>query len=260
MRGRITVISDVDDVLRRGKEPVAQEVGEAICEFRARGSRFLMITGAPKSHLPLYIPADAYFAETGAVWKREGRKWTYSKKAKEAIGALRASLGIAKEDGLDEIEEGTIIVEGIRSCSLTILFGHPPHYPSFEGTAQKEEVERRITQIISEDERLFSSIHRGSGVATIGERPYEWIDITVTTKALTVEKILQGCEHQEAYYLGDGRNDLDAMNLPGITPVGFRNSIPQIQELAQQRGIYIPLPAPPEGVVRFFDLLQQRGG
>lgn len=259
MTRAILVISDVDDILRRGKDAVDPKVKQAIREFRTQEAKFVVITGAPASHLPLYLPADVYFAESGAVWKRRKGKWMYSKEAKRVIDALRASLGITKEDGLDEIEEGKIIVEGMRSCSLTILFGHPPHYPSLESTARKEDVERRVAQIVSRDKQLFSSIHQGSGRATLGEQLYEWIDITVTTKALTVAQILQRSDHQEAYYLGDGRNDFDAMNLPRIIPVGFKNSIPQIQELAQQRGIYIPLPAPPEGVVQFFDLLKQRG-
>ena len=250
------VISDIDGVLRDNKEPPSKELCEIIIRLCApelhdiaRGMLFFMITGAPVAHLPS-LPALLAFAESGAVKRLGNGDYVVKGKGMNAIRTLRKLLRITREDGLDEIEEGSIIIEEPRFCSLTLLFGQPPHYPDTKTTAPPSIVEERIRRLIAHAQLPLQVIPARS-------RTYAWLDIVATTKAEVIKELLAQKEWMRAYYLGDGSNDLEVMRFPSIVPVGFRNSIEEIKELARMRGIYIAIPGPIGGALRFFEKLVQ---
>ena len=164
----------------------------------------------------------------------------YDKEAQDAIKRLRRRLGIEVDDGPSLIPGvGTVIVEGGRWASLTLLTGTPPHYPGVMGDAALEPLKPLVWQY---------GLQAMSGRDTV----YKWLDCIPGGKELTVRRFL---DRGPLYYLGDGFNDLASMELSGVIPVGFQNSIPEIQALAKQRGIYVDLPGPDGGVTEFFQRL-----
>lgn len=243
------VIADIDEILRENKQPLPEDVREGLRKFQGKGGELTCITGAPLGHVPkpLFSIAKVIFAEMGGVSLKEGEMTLF--KAEE-IEHLRSLLGITASDGFQEIEEGNVIIEGPRQASLTLLFGKPPHYP-IQSTADFGRAKERIELLIKEH-RLSVHLTPGKG----SQHEYQWLDITVTTKAETVKRLLaQDDPGGPIFYLGDGGSDFEAMKILEVIPVGFTNCLPEIQELAQSRGVFIPLPAPHGGTVAFFSSL-----
>ena len=249
----ILVVSDLDEVLRADKGPVARELAEAIARIGSRSDvTICIITGAPHAHIPPIFYHTA-FAESGAVRLDQHGTLAIAHEGEEVIKDLRRALGITKDDGIDEIKEGSVIIEEPRFCSLTLLFGAPPHYPGLITSASPAKVMERIKDFVGD--RRAAGLHILPGA----HKSYEWIDITTTTKEATVGRLLAAMpDVKKAYYLGDGRNDLAVMRNPHITPVGFANSIPEIQELVYICGIYIPHPGPQGGALEFFRFLESQ--
>ena len=237
------VFCDVDGVLRKRKGiAVTPEIHREITLFRGDGGIFNMITGAPLAHVP-DIPAHMVFAEAGGVKVVQGKKYVFEQ-GQAAVLALRQRLGILQEDGIVETSRGSLIVEGPhRDTSLTFLFGCPPHYPGCVTSADMDEVNGWIHGVIREFSLRLSIGH---------DTTYSYSDIFSLTKRQTVEAAMCEAGWRCAYFLGDQNPDCDAMCVPGIIPVGFSNSIDEIQLLAQGNGVYIDLPGPEGGVVEFF--------
>ncbi len=248
----ILVVSDLDEVLRSDKGPVAPELAGAIARVGSRADvKICIITGAPAAHVPPIFYHVA-FAESGAVRIDRGGSLTIMHEGALVIRDLREMLGITKDDGLDEIKEGSVIIEEPRFASLTLLFGRPPHYPGISTSASSVQVLLKIEDFLHERR---AALHILPGV----HKDYEWIDVTTTTKEATIGRLLKEMpEVKKAYYLGDGRNDLAVMRNPNITPVGFANSIPEIRELAYVLGIYISYPGPEGGALEFFGFLESQ--
>lgn len=249
MNAKVTVISDLDGTLRYDKAPLAPCL---IQEMRGAWAHtdmlFIALTGGTVDHLPSLPFPYVGCAESGAVIKHNGRLVT-NPHARQAIAAFKNVF--ESEDVLDgpmELPEGDFIWEGIRHATITLLRGSPPHYP-VTVSGSLESLKLRIEHII-----MSTLTPRGLSLACIPghSATYEWLDIVPVTKEDTVVQLMQALGFTKAYYLGDGRNDLNAMRLPEITPVAFSNSIPEIIALAQQSGIFIDLPGPAGGAEKFF--------
>ncbi len=245
------VVSDIDGVLRRDKQPLPADIREALGRFKEKGGELVCITGAPLHNVPfeLFDLSNLVLAEMGGVRRRGGKVELVGA---EAIELLRALLGIAPFWGLQEIEEGTVIVDGPRDASLCLFSGAPPHWPS-TAAADLSLVEKRVSSLITQH-GLSLSVMPGR------DETYGWLDMTVTTKAEAVQRLLEDLAGpcSEVYYLGDTESDLPAMQLSGVIPVGFLNCIPRIQALAREQGIFIPQNASDRGVVEFFSRFLNR--
>ena len=241
------VFCDVDGGLRRQKGVrISSEIRQAVTSFNEDLGIFYMITGAPLEHVP-DLPAWRIFAEAGGVYVR--KQDHIFEPGREAVLELRRRLEIFQEDGVVETSWGSVIVEGPkRFTSLTLLFGRPPHYPGAVTSADMEEVNAWIGEFARELSLTLSVGH---------DTTYSYSDIFSVTKRQTVAAVMEEERLLHAYFLGDKHPDLEAMLVPGIIPVGFSNSIKDIQVLAQRKGVYIDLPGPEGGVVEFFRLLKE---
>ena len=236
------VFCDVDGTLRRGKNgAVSGETIEAASRFIYNGNTLYLITGAPVAHLPRgwkEWTSGAYVELGGVLLLPTGEMRVCGEEALPAIERLRARLGIEVDDGWAQLPDGlgSVIVDGGRSASLTLLTGTPPHYPGLVGDAALED----LVPIVQK-----------AGLQSIlgGDTVYRWLDCVLSGKETAVQPFLG---KDSVFYLGDDRNDVGAMKLPGVIPIGFANSISRIRELAQKGGTYIDLPGPEGGVAEFF--------
>jgi hypothetical protein len=243
------VFSDVDLTQRWGKHPISAENVEGIWAFRERGGLVIPITGAPFTHIPHVLKKDFAFSESGAVvsWIEGDSIKNEIIAPQESIWALeelQLRLGVSPCGGWNKIQQGYVFVEGPRRASLTLVSGYHPHaFPSgMFHTVSLEVLEYTVGSII--EENGFPLQMR------IGEaKEYQWVDVLCGfEKHHAVEFFLKETGFSSIYYLGDGANDLKAMQLSGVVPVGFRNSIAEVRETVYQRGgIYIDKNGPDGG-------------
>ena len=248
-REKPVVMADVDGVLRDTKSSVPAVTREQIEKFHARGGIFGMITAAPFEHIP-EIPAHILCAESGAVCRfpeRDGLQ--IFEPGRLAIAELKQCLGIEVDNGLARLCGQPVIVEGPRKASLTLLSGKPPHYPDLSVPSLSEELMGELEKAIQEHEL---DLH----VSCASDTTYAWVDIVSVTKARTMEVQVE-LLGKGIFFLGDGEHDFWAMKVPGVIPVGFSNSIPKIQELADKTGVLINLRGPDGGAAEFFRRLNE---
>ncbi len=251
---KICVVFDVDGILVVNKGPMDASVSQSLDRFGANGGKLIVITGAPLKHIPRELfsfSGATLLAEHGAVQWRD-RETTVLGEA-EAIDKIKKGMGITVQDGVQKIDGGTIIVEGPRLASLTLLFGRPPHYPSGEATANPKVITARIKEII-ERENLPVSVWPGH------DGSYSYLDLIITTKRKTIQRLIKNGTLSTPFpYLGDKENDLEVMRLKGVIPVAFPNCIGEIISLAAQKGkngIYIPYLPYKEGIPKFLELVK----
>ena len=241
---RTLILCDVDEVLRPGKQPVSADLIDIISYVRRIGVHVGMITGGALSQLP-DIAVDLAFAESGGVMRLPDGNVRVNDQLNGAIAKLDQFLGLRGSTGWQEPPAGGVILEEERFSGRTFLFGSPPHYPGLCARGSLEDLYQRISDYITQNAVRLMVM---PGVA----QTYRWLDVISVTKEETLSRILHECSYDKIYYLGDGPNDLVSMQLPGIVPVGFANSIAAIREIAQARGEYIPLPGPEGGSYEFF--------
>ncbi|MEK7561207.1 MAG: hypothetical protein AAB539_04630 [Patescibacteria group bacterium] len=251
---RILIASDVDGVLRYRKEPLAPELERAILDCRdTRGSAIMvhrcLITAAPLAHLPR-LGVEFGLAESGGIIRyASGETFTFDQGTDDIL-RLREFLGIAVENGPETLTEGRVIIEGIRRTSLTLLFGAPPHYAGIKTAASVADVLTRIQEYINaSDARLH--------IYCAATKSYEWIDVMTWSKERAISLLIAQMRYDKMYYLGDGTNDLPVMQRRDVIPVGFTNSIAEIRDLAEERGIFINREGPLGGAEEFFRLFAQ---
>lgn len=239
------VFSDLDDTLRWAKDPLSAETKRAISCFRRKGGLLIPITGGPKRHIPDYLINPCAFCESGAVMLlRQETIVLASLEGLEAIKYISALVGVKIRDGPCTIlDKYRVIIEGPREACLTIVSGKHSLYPNTQTDAPIEDIKNTIQDIIHQCSLPLTIV---SGVCG----GYDWIDInTQFKKDSAVKWFLQSIYVPYAYYLGDGINDYEAMNLPCVIPIGFKNSAPNIKELVLRRGgIMIDKPGPDGGV------------
>ncbi|HEX9721834.1 MAG TPA: hypothetical protein VGA53_01075 [Candidatus Paceibacterota bacterium] len=236
------VFTDVDETQRWGKDDISSANAEAIKNFREHGL-LIPITGAPLWHIPPELQGGIMYGESGGVLQLPNKQIVelVPEEGTEAIRKLRSLLGICAMEGLDFIDGDSVLLEGPRYVSLTLVSGRHPHYPGKVGTISIEKLEERIGRLI-EDHRLPLVIRKG--VADT----YSWLDITVLfEKHNAVACFLERTGLCGVYYLGDGANDVESIKHPCVVPVGFKNSIPEIQTTCKDHGILIRDKDGPDG-------------
>jgi hydroxymethylpyrimidine pyrophosphatase-like HAD family hydrolase len=247
---KIIVFSDIDKTIRWDKGPLSSRTEQAILKFSACGGLFIPITGGPRNHIPNSILNPLAFAESGALCLFTDRRRRYiiaSQNEISAIQSLKKILNINVRDGPCKIlGEYPVIIEGIREASLTIICGQHSLYPHLDGqdTCSIFEISEIIAQIIRKNSLPLNFI-----VGTA--ETYSWLDITGGfRKDDAIDWFVNTFKFSKVYFMGDGMNDYEAMLLPNVTPVGFRNSIPEIKEIITQReGIMIAQSDGPDGGV-----------
>lgn len=249
-RKEMKIVADVDGTLRAKKnDQLPAEMRERVFTLRKQGVEFYLLTGAPAGHVPREISFDSAFAEFGGVRIDSdgllGVEWGLARD----IEILRKAIGVDVSYGAGKAGGLPVFLEGPRWTSLALLTGRPAHCFGFSSNTSIGALEEMVKKTLVR-ERLPLHLSRG-------EKPgeYSWLDITATTKEATVAALQDG---GKIFYLGDGENDLEAMRLPGVIPVGFRNSVLEIRRLACQRGVYIDKPGPYGGALEFFNLLLER--
>ena len=255
MKASISIISDVDGVLRQNKEPIGKQVIQAIKQV-ARGVNFSALSGAPIHHLKdLFEIPITVFGEMGGV-KRNGLSGEIKidEKKRKEIKDFKEIISLKKENGLTEIKlDGRsvpVIVEGPRFTSICILGGNPPHYP-WRVPPIMEKVVEKIEEIIERHGFKLSCIPGSIPEKDRKSKKYNWLEIVSVTKEETVRQLIK--ETQKVYYIGDGTSDFRVMEkLPGIIPVAIENSIPEIQKIAKGKGIFINKPGP-QGFLEFIE-------
>jgi hypothetical protein len=248
MAVRTLILCDVDDVLRPGKQPMALDLIQLIFKVRTKNIHVGMITGGAFSQLPNF-PVDLAFAESGGVMRLPGGCMYVVGNLNGIIAGFDQYLGVNSVEGWQEPPVGGVILDCLRFSSRGFLFGRPPHYPGLHAAASYEDFLARASEYV-----FLQAPHLSIVPGTANG--YRWFDVVSTTKEKTVLQLMEGSIYGKIYYLGDGNNDLAAMQLPDITPVGFSNSIAQIQEIARSRGHYIDLPGPEGGSYEFFRRLR----
>lgn len=240
------VFSDLDNTLRWVKEPVSSCVEHEILEFRKNGGLFLPISGGARLHIPKFLIDPIAFAESGALLIYNHRvKILATPKELAALKSLSLLLGVHVKDGLCKmLEQYTAIIEGPREAALTIISGKHPLYPGIESDVPIEKVENVVRRLI---EKHSMPLRVLSGI--LGT--YFWLDITTMFKKEQAVVWFRDVIHRPyVYYLGDGINDYEAMNLLCVIPVGFKNSVPEIKDLIRARGgILIENKTGPDGGV-----------
>jgi len=243
---KITVISDIDGILRQEKKDIEPAIKEQIKNFCKSGdNRLVAITGAPLSHVPLILLnyCERVYAEHGGVCRREG---DIHCSPPVALTDLMKRLGIKTANGREEISEGIVIIEGERRTGVTILFGSAPHYPEIITTADFTAILNKIQNIV-QAEKLPLFIYHGASDG------YRWVDVASTTKAITIGNLIGSGKYHKSFYLGDGDNDYEVMSSCDVIPVGFSNSNHSIQAIARQKGIFINEHAVKGGAAEFFE-------
>lgn len=241
---KITVISDIDGILRQDKKDIELALKKQIQDLCESGNRLIAITGAPLSHIPpiLLDYCEMVYAEHGGVCKRGG---DVNYLLPIALTDFIKLMGIKTANGRDEINEGVIIIEGERKTGITILFGPASHYPKITTTAGFTAVLNKIKNIV-QAEKLPLFIYHGSSDG------YSWVDIASTTKAITIGNLIRSGCYGKPFYLGDGDNDYEVMSYCDVIPVGFLNSKSSIRTIARQKGIFINEHAVKGGAAEFF--------
>jgi hypothetical protein len=244
------VISDVDGILRAGKGEVDKKLVCTIEEFCGSENELWLVTGAPVSHLPA-VCFHRGFGEFGTIEvTSRGDQHVLYPEVRSVFQTMRRALGLCCEDGLDNLQ-GTIpvIIEGPRECSLTLLFGNPPHYPEL-GTSWTEgiaEMAKRRVREVAARECLSVRIQVGT------DTTYGWLDIKAVTKAeVMFERLPEG----EKIFCADD-TDLSLLEMPGVIPVGFANSTEKIRVFAQTHGLFYNRPAPQGGMIQFLEDIQK---
>ena len=247
MKASISIISDVDGVLRQNKEPIGKQVIQAIKQV-ARGVNFSALSGAPIHHLKdLFEIPITVFGEMGGV-KRNGLSGEIKidEKKRKEIKDFKEIISLKKENGLTEIKlDGRsvpVIVEGPRFTSICILGGNPPHYP-WRVPPIIEKVVEKIEEII-EDHGFKLNCIPGK------DENYDWAEIVSFTKVMTVRRLIK--KNQEIYYIGDNNSDFQVMKELPVIPVALENSIPEIKKIAKGKGIFINKPGP-QGFLEFIE-------
>lgn len=226
------VFTDIDQTQRWGKDDIQQENKRAIQEFQKKGGLLIPITGAPFWHIPSVFQGHLMFGESGGVLLLPDERIVelVPEVGTEAIWQLRSLLGITVSEGLDLIDNTTVLIEGPRYVSLTLVSGHHPHYLGERGDISIERLEEQIGMLI-EDHQLPLVTRK------VVANTYSWIDVTVLfEKHNTVACFLDVTGLCKVYYLGDEMNDVESMKQPCVVPVGFKNSIPEVQRVIRERG------------------------
>lgn len=247
MKGSISIISDVDGVLRQNKEPIGKQVIQAINQVVEKGVNFSALSGAPMHHLEdlFEIPITVFGEMGGVKWNGLSGEIEIDEEKREEIEDFKKIISLKKEDGLTKIKlDGIsvpVIVEGPRFTSICILGGNPPHYPW------------RVPPIIEKAKKIEEIIERhGFKLYCIPGRDerYNWLEIVSVAKVETVSQLIK--ENQKVYYIGDNNSDFQVMKKLPVIPVAIENSIPEIKEIAKQRGICINKPGP-QGFLEFIE-------
>lgn len=239
------VFSDLDKTLRWGKKAIDSENKTAILKFRENGGLFIPITGGPGHHVPSFLINPIGFAESGGLLV--GRKENFAIVTDEGLSALeclKSKLDVSTEDGPDIIlGKYEIIIEGPRIATLTIVTGKHPLYRGITTDTPIETIGAAVREIIDDCSLPLELI-----IGTADN--YSWLDVTTSfRKENAVMWLLESIGRESAYFMGDGMNDYAAMELPGLIPIGFENSIPEIKKLIEvRRGILISKAGPDGGV------------
>ena len=246
-----SIISDVDGVLRQDKKPIEPQVLQAIQQVIENEVDFSALSGGPIGHLKdlFKIPKITIFGEMGGVKVISGNGLSdkveikVDEQKREEIEEFKKVISLQSEDGLTEIKidsfSMSVIVEGPRYTSICMLGGNPPHYPW------------RIPRIMEAAEEINGLIRDyGFKLNCIPgkDENYDWLEIVSLTKVMSVEQLIGG--KQKVYYIGDNNSDLQVMKKLPVIPVGLKNSISEIRDIAKKRGIYIDKPGP-EGFIQF---------
>lgn len=240
------VFTDIDNTMRWDKDPILPENEQAIQKFQKKGGTLIAVTGAPLWHIPRILRRTLAFGESGGVLAfPDDRIITLvPDEGLSAMWELRRYLGIDVSAGMFQINGEKVIVEGPRYSSLTLASGDHPDYPDDKGTISIDTLDEQVQMIIEECQFPL--------VANKGKvKNYEWIDVTARfEKHHAVTCFMGSVDRKEAYFLGDGLNDLEAMEDDSIIPVGFSNSVPQVQEIARKKGILINQDGPDGGAAQ----------
>lgn len=256
--GKILILTDVDGIVVTFKQDLKPNLKIAIRKCKEAGNDIFSITGSCYAHVrpALRENCKIVFSEHGGV-RGQGKKLEYAPSL--AVQEFNKLAGITTENGPLETRWGQVIIEGKRYTGTTILTGITPHYPGVQTTADFSEIvtdiEKIINQLKEKNFQLFLIHGKHDG--------YDWVDVTSTTKALTVSQ-LDFSEYEAIFTLGDQKSDLTMMQLllerqkteprfPFVIPVGFKNCIEDIRLLAQKEGVYIDKHAIDEdGTAEFF--------
>lgn len=256
---------DVDDFIRKDKQPLDEELEDTMQACRRTGMHIGFVTGAPFSHVGGLTVVDAIIAESGGVQVFGAGNMSIHRgdavhnPHDESMKFFAKHLGLVPGKVFQEIPEGTIILEGPRKASITILCeGTPPHFPGLKATARRKDLEARINQDIVD----LHICLRAAGGTTHG---YSWIDISWpwNTKNHALSRLggdpsngCSSCGHgrRKVYYGGDGQSDLEVMQgfSSSMVPLAMQNSIPEIKKIAAERGIYVNKPGPGGGALELF--------
>lgn len=245
------VFSDIDKTIRWNKDSPSPATQKAIEDFLSKGT-FIPITGGPLAHVPEFLLKNFVLVESGAVgyWPGGKEEILVSQEKQNALAQLMSFLGIQKTHGVVTMSNGCkVILEGPRKASSTYVTGRHPDYRDVHITTPLEELGRMVRSYI-EEKQLPLTVSEGTA------ETYGWEDVRSCEKDEAVRCFLKRNGISSAYFLGDGFNDLAAMQLEQIIPVGFANSIPEIQEIAKERGIFVNRLGPDGGVVEALSIIK----
>lgn len=115
--------TDIDKTQRWDKNDIRGENKRAIKKFRKKGGLLIPITGAPLCHIPQVFHKSIMFGESGGAMMLPDNRIVelVPEAGKEAMWELRQLLGITVSEGMDRIGTTTVLMEGPRYVSLTLL-------------------------------------------------------------------------------------------------------------------------------------------
>lgn len=239
------VLSDVDNTMRWNKSPLSSDTAQSIRTFSRKGGLFIPITGAPLRHIPSMHLFSFAFAESGALLKyANGQRKILAPAAEiDALRKVTQFLGVNVRDGpCIVLGKYRAIVEGPREAALTLISGEHTDYQGAETDIPLKEVEETVRKFVDENS-LPITLMPGKISA------YSYLDITTNfKKEQAVLWFLEMSAVMQVYFMGDGLNDFAAMSLPYVVPIAFKNSVPEIKEMAKKKGVLINKNGPDGGV------------
>jgi fructose-1,6-bisphosphatase/inositol monophosphatase family enzyme/hydroxymethylpyrimidine pyrophosphatase-like HAD family hydrolase len=255
---KIVIGADVDNTLSFPNHDITGENVELCRGLEELGIPVILSTGKALEYA--WRNADrfggqAVFVENHGVWCRRGKKHeVYGPNLCDLI-KLRECLNLSKTDeGVCEITlnkvQGQVAIEEGKFGVLTLFTEYEPvkHRWTFKQRWDREEVYKILLKIIDDKKlKLHVLEPHADGAIDVVRRDTDGKPINKRSFPELCKKVFPGVE--KMVFLGDGTNDLPAMEQPNVRGVTFPNASKKLIEKMRstQKGDIVTEFSAPEG-------------
>jgi hypothetical protein len=264
---KVCCCCDLDGTLSVPNELPSEDILELCRQLVSRGVQVILVSGKSLgylSNIAKLFGGQLVIAENGAAYRAAGSSPVYLEESNQDLLMLRRVLGIPERaEGLASISvggrRGQVVVEGGKECVLTLFCetSYVAHrWPEFvHQEFSRQELYAYLTSVLAEKKLRLDVLtpHRDGSVDVV-KLDKNGVPITKARLPYILAQVYG--KRVRSCMVGDGINDLPAMQSQGILPVTFSNADPSVIEaVIRLRGIVTERTAPdgggyPEAVFR----------